>query len=556
MMRNVVMPILSVALAIIIIGLLGGLVVKTVDAAVMNIDEFQITTDPAQQNEADIYGTRIVWQDNRNGNWDIYMCDLYGGGCDVQITNNTSNQFGPAIYGDRIVYYDDRNGNWDIYMHDLVNHTETQITTNTATQQNPAIYGNRIVWEDNRNNGNWDIYMYDLVNHTETKITFFGTNRYPAIYGDRIVYEKTYDGDIYIYRVDLPVPGEILVSHFNSASGPIWGVVGGVPRSAIYSDRIVFEGEGETYRYDTFIYEMNIYMKDLRTYAEWRTTDPYTQKNPDIFENYIVWEDNRNGNVYTIGHDDWDIYVYNLDSSTETRVTNNTKNQQKPAVYGGRIVYQDDRNGNWDIYMVMLSYSVPDFCDQAPWMCQPQGNYTPPGSGPTSDTGTLYGASYPSNATILINGTERGHTDQLVSNVTAGTQNLTLTKDGYQSYTTIVNIPAGDVKVLAPITLVKGGPSPTGTGTLYVASYPTNATILINGTDYGKTNQFVKSVPAGNQNLTLTKEGYQPYTTIVNVPAGDLKVLAPITLSPTQSVGACAHACIPTDSGCFCVSAG
>ncbi|HVP94795.1 MAG TPA: PEGA domain-containing protein [Methanoregulaceae archaeon] len=74
-------------------------------------------------------------------------------------------------------------------------------------------------------------------------------------------------------------------------------------------------------------------------------------------------------------------------------------------------------------------------------------------------------------------------------------------------------------------------PTWAGKGTLYVASYPTNATILINGTNYGTTNKSVNNVPAGIQNLTLTKEGYQPYTTIVCVPGGGLKVLAPITLS-------------------------
>jgi hypothetical protein len=145
--------------------------------------------------------------------------------------------------------------------------------------------------------------------------------------------------------------------------------------------------------------------------------------------------------------------------------------------------------------------------------------------------GNLYVASYPTGATILINGTEQGITNQLVTNVTAGMRNLTLTKDGYQPYTTVVNVPAHDVKVLAPITLTKGGPSPAGTGTLYVTSYPSGATILINGTDHGMTDKFVTDAPAGNQNLTLVKEGYQPYSTVVSIPVQETKVLAPITLT-------------------------
>jgi len=153
-------------------------------------------------------------------------------------------------------------------------------------------------------------------------------------------------------------------------------------------------------------------------------------------------------------------------------------------------------------------------------------NLTPAGS-----VGSLYVTSYPAGATILINGTDRGTTNKFVYNVPAGVRNLTLTRTGYQPYTMLVTVPAGGTKVLAPITLTKGEGPVNGTGTLYIASYPTNATILINGTDRGRTNQFVYNVPAGVRNLTLTRTGYQPYTMLVTVPRGGTKVLAPITLS-------------------------
>lgn len=74
-----------------------------------------------------------------------------------------------------------------------------------------------------------------------------------------------------------------------------------------------------------------------------------------------------------------------------------------------------------------------------------------------------------------------------------------------------------------------------GTGSLYVASYPTNATILINDTSYGTTNSLVQSLPSGNQNLTLSKDGYQSYTTVVNIPTSDVKVLAPIILTKASA---------------------
>jgi len=78
-----------------------------------------------------------------------------------RITTDTTGQYYPSIYGDKIVYEDYRNGNSDIYMYDLSSNTEKRITTDNNEQYNPAIYGDKIVWQDYRN-GNWDIYMKDL----------------------------------------------------------------------------------------------------------------------------------------------------------------------------------------------------------------------------------------------------------------------------------------------------------------------------------------------------------------------------------------------------------
>jgi hypothetical protein len=87
------------------------------------------------------------------------------------------------------------------------------------------------------------------------------------------------------------------------------------------------------------------------------------------------------------------------------------------------------------------------------------------------------------------------------------------------------------VKVLPPITLQPGGPF-SDKGTIWAYSIPSNATIYIDGIAQGFTNQFVYNVTAGTRNLTLTKPGYQIKTIFVDVPAGNLKVLAPINLKP------------------------
>ncbi len=103
---------------------------------------------------------KVVWQDMRNGNWDIYMYDL-STNTEKPVCTNPAGQVSPVIYGDKIVWQDMRNGNWDIYMYDLSTNTEIPICINSADQRQLAVYGDKIAWADKRN-GNWDIYMYDL----------------------------------------------------------------------------------------------------------------------------------------------------------------------------------------------------------------------------------------------------------------------------------------------------------------------------------------------------------------------------------------------------------
>jgi len=105
----------------------------------------------------------------------------------------------------------------------------------------------------------------------------------------------------------------------------------------------------------------DIYMYDLSTSTETQiTSNNSTQMGPAIYGNRIVWDDSRNGGNgdYWDPTGNWDIYMYDISTSTETRITTNESCQINSAIYGDKIVWQDDRNGNWDIYMYDLSTST------------------------------------------------------------------------------------------------------------------------------------------------------------------------------------------------------
>jgi archaellum component FlaG (FlaF/FlaG flagellin family) len=175
-----------------------------------------------------------------------------------------------------------------------------------------------------------------------------------------------------------------------------------------------------------------------------------------------------------------------------------------------------------------------------------------PGGEPVNNTGSVYVSSSPTNATIYIDGVMKGMTNLLVQNITAGTHTLKLSKAGYQNYTAAIEVIAGQDKVLSPIILTPGGEPVNNTGSVYVSSSPTNATIYIDGVIKGLTNSLVTTIPAGNRTLKLSKTGFQTYTTTIEVIAGQEKVLSPIILTPgggpVNNTGSVYVASIPTNA--------
>ena len=118
----------------------------------------------------------LVWQDNRNGDWDIYISTSVDGttwSAETLVCDSNDNQTNPAIVVDGssarnacVVWQDDRAGNQDIYVafssSDFASKNISQITTNSANQTEPAIAVDSantvyVVWTDARNRTN-DIY--------------------------------------------------------------------------------------------------------------------------------------------------------------------------------------------------------------------------------------------------------------------------------------------------------------------------------------------------------------------------------------------------------------
>ena len=342
---------------------LAGLLVSVGQAG--NWAEFPVYPTTDEQRAPDIWGSIVVWQQlvAEYGDYDIYIADINNPNEPaVFVIGDANDQANPAVYEDIVVWQDHvvwkGSADWDIRAADINDLDEPQIyvVSDIADNNecNPAIHGNTVVWEDGQR-GDLNIYgadITDLNNPAEFQIAAFEHDqKSPAIYRTTVVWQDNFFDDWDIYAADIwqrNKPAEAAVSYIEKDQ----------QKPAIWGNIVVWQ--------DNFIGNWDIYAADISDFEMLRQADPnnviefaiatneFSQTNPDIDDNIIVWQDNRNNN--------WDIFGYNLTTRKEFQITDDSNDQTNPAISGSVVVWQDNRNGNSEVYAVILDGPEVAWC--------------------------------------------------------------------------------------------------------------------------------------------------------------------------------------------------
>jgi len=324
---------------------------KLVDEAANFTGSIQLIADPADQcNPAIALGSSdklyVVWQDNRRGNWDVYVSTSIDGvnwSAERLVTDSNDNQVNPAIAIDGsspsrayVVWQDDRGGNQDIYMasssDSFATKAVSQITANASDQTDPAIAVNSantvyVVWTDKRNGSN-DIYGAASNSGPWTNVPIVnkaGNQSSPAIAAE------TAGSILHLLWVD-DASGNSDIYH---------AATNGLPSSPLTGSSIMDDSSG-------------------RNQVE--PTIAVTGSTGNNLEIFACWQDRRNV-AGAIG--DTDLYFAEVSSDGGTNVfvgdDSTNSNQSQPAIGVDAqghpyLVWSDSRSANAQIYYAGSTY--------------------------------------------------------------------------------------------------------------------------------------------------------------------------------------------------------
>jgi len=180
---------------------------------------------------------------------------------------------------------------------------------------------------------------------------------------------------------------------------------------------------------------------------------------------------------------------------------------------------------------------------KAPEAPAPKGTKAPEAPQAPVNPGRLLVRSFPSGASVIVDGVARGETPLALRDLDIGTRNVVVERRGYVSQTLKVSItkarPARTIDVRLATEAAAAAPKPStpatigkpavatakpaaaSTGTLVVDSRPPGAAVTINGKPSGTTPLTLNDLAPGEYQVVMTMPGYRNFTTTVRVVAGE-----------------------------------
>lgn len=267
-----------------------------------------------------VFGSRVVFEDNRSGDWDIWTADLRTG-AESPLVVASGDQRSPDTDRTIVVWQDDRSGNWDVRMLDLATGIESPVASAAGDQVRPRVSGPRIAWQDSRG-GNWDIFMRDTSSGlTIPVVTHPADQINPEIDGPSVVWEDYRNGnaDIHLKDVDSGCEAAVVTDPADQTAPSISGPVVAFEdmRSGVAAIRYV----------------------DTTSQQQVELSGPTDRRAPSISGSRIAWTEVLDG-IAT-------VRVRDIPQSAEIAVVPSSAGRFRPALAGATVVWDEAGDVWW-----------------------------------------------------------------------------------------------------------------------------------------------------------------------------------------------------------------
>lgn len=233
-----------------------------------------IARSDAEQYKPDISGNLVVWQEKREGSWNVMMKNLSSGEIHP-ISQTSSRKTEPRISGDRVVFVDDKGGDPNIHLVNLSTWKEEIICGAKDLQWQPDIDGDWVVWEDWRDGARsrGDIFAYHIPTREEIQVTDTPwADWFPSVSDGIVVWQSLKRGNFDIIARNLTTGQETQVT---TDPGRQW-----LPR--IFRDQIVWIDDRNA--------NWDIYGYNLTSHTEYQISrDPYNEAWPSVSNGTVVF---------------------------------------------------------------------------------------------------------------------------------------------------------------------------------------------------------------------------------------------------------------------------
>ena len=158
---------------------------------------------------------------------------------------------------------------------------------------------------------------------------------------------------------------------------------------------------------------------------------------------------------------------------------------------------------------------------------------------PSPTTGFISVTSSPSGANVYLDGAYQGRTsasgDLIIVAIAPGHHTVSVDLSGYQHWETGVDVTVGGTSYVSASLVPAHVPTPApATGAIAVSSSPSGANVYLDDTYKGITPLIITDVSPGTHTIEVKLEGYQDWSTSVQVTAGGTASV-PASLTPSTT---------------------